>query len=278
MNDTDNWIVGLDLGERSRGALAVAHWLAHGSDRITGVHVLETWSRPYIADNIITTVHRLVAKAAGELGISPPSRVVVVEAAHAEDALRHAADGASGLVIGRAARMSEDSLIRLGHVARRLLRTLPVPIVVVPPDLTAVAPGPVLLASDLEPVTSAALAFARRLADDHDRPLEVVHVGEDRRSELIEEFEPAWLSGRDEFHATVERTVNEWMHDNGLQRLTRHIAYGDPAQQIAAIAARRRAAAVVVGSRHLTAVARVFISSTASALAATAGCPVIVVR
>ncbi|MBL9106419.1 MAG: universal stress protein [Myxococcales bacterium] len=271
------WVVGLDLGERSLGALAFAHWLSHDSDHMVGVYVLETWMRPYVEVDVITSVHSAVAGAATRLRIPAPARVTVVEAMSAEDGLARAAEGAAGLVIGRAARAGEAPMVRLGHVARRLLRTLPGPVVVVPRDLTAVAAGPVLLATDLDDTTTAALPFAQALAARHGRKLELVHVGEARHNDLIDELEPSWLAAREEHRATVERELGAWAHAHGLGELRRHVGYGDPALKIAEIAAARDAALVVVGSRHLGIVGRIFLSSTASALAGAATCPVAVV-
>ena len=151
-------------------------------------------------------------------GVPPPARVIVHEANQAEDGLAHAAEGAAGLVIGRAARAGEESFVRLGPVARRLLRRLPGPVVVAPRDLMAVPPGPILLATDLGDATAAALPFAQRLAARHGRPLELVHIGEPRNSDLIDELEPSWLTAREEYRAEVERAYDVWMHDNHLGR------------------------------------------------------------
>lgn len=271
------WVVGLDLGERSRGALAFGHWLGQGSDHMVGVYVLEAWLRPYLAADVIASVRSSVADAAAQLHISPPARISVVDATTAEEGLAHVAEGAAGLIVGRAARADEAPLVRLGHVARRLLRTLPGPVVVVPRDLTAVAEGPVLLATDLGDTTSAALTFAQRLADRHGLPLELVHVGEPRHSDLIDELEPSWLAAREEYRASVERAFDVWMHDNRVGHTKRHIVYGEPATKVAEVAAARGAALVVVGSRRLGLMGRVFLSSTASALAGAATCPVAVV-
>jgi nucleotide-binding universal stress UspA family protein len=275
--DDRPWIVGLDLGDRSFGALVVGHWLSAGSDPVVGAYVLETWMRPYVAADLIATVDRAVAHAAAQQGVPPPARILLLEAPRAEDGLARAAEAAAGLVIGRAAPAGAASLVRLGHVARRLLRTLPAPVVVVPRDLTAVPTGPILLATDLGDATAAALPFAQRLAARHGRPLELVHVGEPRHSDLIDELEPIWLAIRDEHRAQVERAVDAWMLDHRLGNVPRHVVYGDAATKIAEVAAARRAALVVVGSRRLGTAGRMFLGSTASALAGTATCPVAVV-
>jgi nucleotide-binding universal stress UspA family protein len=271
------WIVGLDLGERSLGALVVGHWLGEGEDGTVGVYVLEAWIRPYIADGLVPAVERVVTRAAAQQGVPPPARVTVLETGHAEDGLARAAEGAAGLVIGRAARTGGAPLVRLGHVARRLLRMLPGPVVVAPRDLTAVPPGPILLATDLGDATAAALPFAERLAERHGRPLELVHVGEAHNGELLDEQGLDWTAYREETRARVERAFETWAREHHLGRVPRHVAYGDPAAKIAEIAAERRAALVVVGSRRLGTAARMFLGSTASTLAGAADCPVAVV-
>ncbi len=269
-------MVGLDLGERSLGALAFGHWLA-AHEPVDAVYVLEAWSRPYVASDVVATVQRAVARSAALLSVPLPARVTVLEGSHAEDTLAQAAEGARGLVIGRVARAGQGGMVRLGHVARRLLRTLPGPVVVVPRDLTAVAPGPVLLATDLGEASAGALRFATKLAARHGQPLELVHVGEARHSTLIDALEPTWLAAHEAFGSGVEGLFERWARACGLERLPRHLVWGDPATEIAGVAAMRAAALVVVGSRRLGAAARLFLSSTASGLAASATCPVAVV-
>lgn len=270
------WLVGLDLGERSLGALAFADWLAR-AEPVVGVHVVEAWSRAYVAGDVLAAVQRAVERSAGLLGVPPLARVTVLEAVHAEDALAQAAEAAAGLVIGRVARAGEGGPVRLGRVARRLLRALPGPVVVVPRDLTAVGPGPVLLATDFGETCARALGFAELLATRHKRALELVHVGAARHSDLIDELEPSWLAAREAYRVGVEQAFTRWARMRGLERLTRHVVWGDPVAGIAGVAATRSAAIVVVGSRRLGTAARLFLSSTASGLAGCATCPVAVV-
>ncbi len=271
------WVVGLDLDRRSRGALVLADWLARAGDRVIGVHVLEAWARPHLRKDPISAVREMLTVMTGELGLGPLARVSAVEAARAEDGLAHAVEPASGLVIGRAARSDSEQYIRLGVVARQLLRRLPAPVIVVPPDLVVVGPGPVLLATDLGPASEAAVDFARTLAAKHGRALELVHVGEPRHNDLIDELEPAWLAARDAYHRELADELADWAATHDLAAAPRHVVYGDPASRIAAVASERQAALVVVGSRRLGLAARAFLSSTASALAGMATGPVAVV-
>jgi nucleotide-binding universal stress UspA family protein len=273
MSTALRWVLGLDLGARSRGALAFARWLRGAGESVTSVHVLETWMRGYLRSDNYEQFQAVLARATAELG---PGDVQVVEADRAEVGLARAAEGAAGLVIGRAAPSEGPSLLRLGATARRVLRGLPAPVIVVPPDWVAVGAGPVLVATDLEETSAGAVEFAQQFAARHRRPLELVHVGAAHYNDFIDELEPRWLAAREIYRADVVDTVREWAVERGLTG-ARHVVYGEPSQQIAALAQARDAALVIVGSRRLGTVARAFLSSTASALASFAACPVAVV-
>lgn len=277
MSMANTWVVGIDLNELSRGALVVADWLAHGGGSSVGVHILESWARPYVRSDAVSAVHEVVVRATREMRLAPLASVTVREAVRAEDGLTTAAEGAAGIVIGRAAARSQSPMIRLGVVARQLLRRLPRPVIVAPPDLTAVAPGPIVLATDLGPSGDRALVFARALAAAQGRPLAVVHVAEPRRNDLIDEQGAAWVAARDAYHAEATAALAEWSAAHGLAQTAQHVVYGDPPARIAAVAAELEAAIVVVGSHHLGLVARAFLSSTASTLAGLAAAPVAVV-
>lgn len=271
----NTWILGLDLGDRSRGAVYFADWLA-GPEHTRATHVLEQWARPYIAADVAAATLEVARRLARELGVSPPGQVTVLDAETAEAGLAAAAEGAAGLVIGRAAGTGEHTAWGLGQVARRMLRMLPCPVVVVPRDLTAVAPGPVLLATDLGAATTPAVAFARELAASHGRELLVVHVVEDRYSDLIDDTDPAWQRGRDAYMDALSDSVHAWMAEHALLGRPR-VVHGSVVDELRKLAGATRAALVVVGSRRLGALGRIFLGSTASALAGRAPCPVAVV-
>ncbi len=273
--DATTWILGLDLGDRSRGALCCADWLA-GPEHTLAVHVLEMWSRPYIRSDAVSAVREVTRRLASELQVSPPARVSVVEADAAEDGLARISEGAAGLVIGRAAGRREQTIGALGHVARRVLRALPCPVVVAPRDLTAIAPGPILLATDLDLASASAVTFARELAAKHGRELKVVHVGETRYSDLIDDLEPYWQQARDAYRDELAGTVHRWMAAHALIGEP-HVVFGSVVDELRALAIASQAAMIVVGSRRLGTVGRIFLGSTASALAGHAPCPVAVI-
>lgn len=277
ISNMSTWVVGLDASERSRGALVFTHWLAGPNDQTVGVHIFESWSRRHLRGEPVCAIRDAVARTIRDHHIAPPSCIRAIEAVRAEDGLAKAAEGATALVIGRAARAGERPLNRLGHVARRVLRDLPAPVIVVPPDLSVVASGPILLATDLDVATTAAIDFARQLAVRTGRDLEIVHIGMPRHSDLIDELDPSWATARDEYRAQVTRSLRDWMEVHGLADRRQHLAYGSTVEALEDIVVGCHAAMVVVGSRRLGTTGRIFLGSTASALAGFASCPVAVV-
>lgn len=282
----EQWIVGLDLSARSRGAEVFAAWIERAPSpgsrpEIVGVHVLETWSARYLPmsrEEYVHAVRSIADSRAREVG-EVFARVEVVEAERAEDGLAHAAGRAAGLVIGRSAGMGSRPVVRLGRVARRLLRRLPTTVYVVPPDLpaSALTRGPVVLATDLGPSSRAALTTALALARGQARPLVLAHVGELRHSDLLDELEPRWLAARERHRQEVATAFAAWAEAHGVQGLRRVLEFGAAPESLAALAVREQACLVVVGSRRLGALERVFSTSTASALAGLCDVPVAVV-
>ncbi|MCY1056233.1 universal stress protein [Nannocystis sp. SCPEA4] len=278
MSTASSWIVALDLRDRTRGALAFAGWLGAAGEPVVGAYVLEAWSRPYTRGDVEADVAAAVARMAQTVGCRPPPRLLTEEAETAEAGLQRLAVGATALIVGRAASQPRRALFRLGPIARKMLRHLPAPVVVVPPTLVTVAAGPILLATDLGPASDAAVAFATDLAARVGRPLELVHVGEDFYEEENDEIrDPIWLYARDTYRAEIAEATERWAVTHRLDHLPRHICHGDPVLELAELAELRDAALVVVGSRRLGMPARIFLSSTASALAGLAACPVAVV-
>ncbi len=105
----------------------------------------------------------------------------------------------------------------------------------------------------------------------------LVHVGPPHHIDLIDELEPRWLAAREALRADTGREFAAWAEAHGVGGLRREIEYDTAPEALARIAAREKAAVVVVGSRRLSAIERVFTTSTASALAGACACPVAVV-
>lgn len=279
MDGGQRWVIGLDLLPESRGPLWVAAWLQAGSPPALCVasHVVEGGASADSVGAARACLDGWIADAGAE-GVFAATEVLV--AASPERGLVDAmtAHQATGLVIGRWSRRTETSLVRLGRVARRLLRDLPGPVIVTPPDLEASQlGGPVVLATDLAEASSTAASFAATLAARLGRPLVAVHVEVPVAGVAVDVPE----RDRPILRAQEERLVREraraWAREHLPPGVEVVIEAGGVADRLLAVQAAERASIVVVGSRQLSLVARVFGSSLASGLAALAPCPVAVV-
>lgn len=204
-----------------------------------------------------------------------------VEATAPEDGLIAAIeqDRGDALIIGRRAPRTGSGFIRLGRVARRLVRALPAPVIVVPRDVAKgeIGAGPVIIATDLADDSRAALRFARAQARALDRELVIAHVVTTPRA-LRRYASPDSQSKALAEHVTRARSsAAQWarQHDAGDVRVA--IVTGTVAAAIGALAAAEDACLLVVGSRRLSTVKRTFLSSVGSELAATSPVAVAVV-
>ncbi|MCH9685814.1 MAG: universal stress protein [Deltaproteobacteria bacterium] len=287
-----HWVLGLDLGDRGRGALAFTQWLAQmlpASQRFVGVHVLEEGRlqqllRYHHLDEVQRKADAAIATVISTAGAEPVLQERRVLCGGSPD--KGLADVVAqtevrGLILGRQAKRGQSRLVHLGSVARRLLRSLPCPVTVVPPDLTAedIGDGPVLLAVNADIPAPGAIEFARGLARDLGRPLALAHVtlGE---SQLANELISSTAVSGGFFGGIRERQrqhLDAWIKARGLGELPCHIREGFVVDQLAAIARDVRAPMVVCGSRRLSLAQRLFSSSIATDLAAVAEVAVTVV-
>ncbi len=288
------WLVGMDLSDRGQGALAYTSWLkqamkaGEAEDRFLGVHVLEeAVSQPLLRHHDLEQVEKSTEQAASAIveGIGDgfsfdEQRVVHGRSAEATLGDLSAAPEVRGLILGRQAKRGERRIVRLGRVARRLLRSLPAPIVVVPPDLRRpnVGKGPVLLAVDTDAEGEASLAFAQKIAADLGRPLAVAHVISLAEYLVVDPM----LSGMSgdlmrQLHDKHEHRLGVWMQLNGLHDVPSHVVEGPVVDGLAQIAAEQESPLIVCGSRGLGLGLRLFTSSVASDLAGACEVPVAVV-
>lgn len=279
------WIVGTDLGERSIGALRVAAWLQHharGDGSLVGVHALDQRVRTMLteqrAQQIIEATEEALRAQVAQLGIADSFTELRTVLAHTpEEALAEAAStvGIDGVVVGRIARSDGATPWRLGSVARRLLRRLPAPVMVVPPDLAELGSGPVLLATDLHDDSAAAGQLALRLSRELGRELLVAHVD----LALVASTSaigygvamPLELKPR-----TID-DVERWIGAQRLGSASATLLEGDVVERLLHCARRARAPLLVCGSRKLGLGERIFSSSVASELAARAETAVVAV-
>jgi nucleotide-binding universal stress UspA family protein len=283
------WMIGLDLGARSRGTLQLAEWLSNATrgdavQQFVAVHVIDEELQRLLRTDLM---EELVLRSGKELDATidassfAPAVIGrrIVTSGSPEHALAAilATDPCDAIVIGRIASGSERTrLVRLGRVARRLLRRLPRPVVVAPPDLTSASlgSGPLLLTTDLGDASRPAAAFAARLAADLGRDIAVVHV--DAGYTTLPTFwgEPLVVPAPPR---RIPADVDDWAKSVGLGSAHTLLAEGDLVENVLDIAKRQDAPLIVCGSRGLSTFDRIFTSSAAMDLARLADRPVAVV-
>lgn len=282
------WIVGLDLRGLSQGAIHFARWLHEHAraERLVGVHVIEAY--PDAARDIELPIEsfqewlqaaaeREVAKAGARAAFDD---VDVSRSTSAEDGLGAAVEAkrADGLILGRKAPRGQEPLVRLGRVARRLVRRAEAPLVVVPPDLVTqdIGDGPVVVATDLGEDAVGALRFGDALARALGRELVLAHGIQ--LPHLLDQYMPAdaWEGVQRVIGERGTASAHDWAARLGVKARV-HVVDGPLVRGLAVAAVRERACLLVCGSRRLSLVERIFTSSVGSEVAATAPMAVAVV-
>jgi len=262
------WVVGVDVGEGSHGALALVAWAAGqarpGIGDLVAVHVLEAEHlrvvlRLHHLDEVTAEARRVTEKTLARHGLETP--VEIVQAIEASDGLAAVAErlAADAIVVGRHAGLDGSGLGRLGRIARRSLQELAAPVIVAPHDLTpeAVGAGPILALSSLGDDSVEAVRFARRLATWLGRELVVAH-GEERPSEGLGALE-AWVTA------------------TGVRADRLQVVEGSILASAPRLVSELQAALLVTGSRMLSGIGRRLHTSIGSELAASAPLAVAVV-
>lgn len=280
------WLVGIDLRKTSVGAVAFAKSLSSRvpNDRFFGAHIIEdhvlaaaTEFGLEATQNIPAYVDSLLAPLRKD---DTFDEVGAIAASAAEDGLRIAAarHDCDALVIGRLAPGQGTGLLRLGRVARRLVRELPRIIMVVPPDFAedTWSRGPILLAVDPSTDCARATSQATSLAASLGVEILVTHVVPPRE-ELIR-YMPSemWASRVDSGNGKESEQLAEWTAARGLSDARRSVVEGSIIPSLLRVAETASASMIIVGSRKLGLMARMFSSSTGSALAAYSKIPVMI--
>lgn len=284
------WVLGLDLRPRSTGAIRLCSWLRDNSlapdgERFAAVHVLEeshllvVLRYQHLAE-VVDGARASASKVLAAEGLN--AEVEVIQAISPEEGLEAARANrrADGIVIGRTAGRDAKGIVRLGRVARRLLRSAKGPVVVTPPDLELqhLGIGPLVALTNLKADSIAACRFAASLAGRLGRELAVVHLAPDPEESGLSHLLPRSLDSiRAEFHEQAERGLQEWMAAAGIGPATTAVLQGPLVDILFAFVDRRSVPLIVCGSRRLSALERTIQHSTGAELAGTAPVPVAVV-
>lgn len=250
----NRWIIGVDVGTRSRGALHFSRWLAEAAgarwdEVFVPVHVLDqehlrTALRYRHLDEVEaeerTEVARQIAETVPDVaGVPQIVRALTVEDGLEEARARHRAEG---VIVARTAPREGRHVFRLGGVVRGMLSGLASPVVVAPPDLTAgtVGAGPVVALTSLAPDAIAACRLAHALAEAARRELTLVHVAAERQ----DAGEAPGAGGGAELDAALAR----WGSDHGVWPDLSVVVDGELPEAALAYAEARGAALVAVGA------------------------------
>jgi nucleotide-binding universal stress UspA family protein len=283
------WIAGIDFEDRCTGALQMAVWLrghAHSEDpqQLTALHVMPERVRRMLLieataaapEMVVENMHRVVAEA----GVEDPFTDYRAEwAKSVEDGFADAARQleATGILIGKAAGDPAPMFGGLGRVARRLLRQLPAPVMVVPRHFVAneIGKGPIMLATDLEASSVPAAAAAHDLARALRR--ELIVVGVEEVSRRVPTLSPQAFVPLSLIERLTPARLRAWALAQGLEKARAIVREGNRVQGLLDVAREEDTAVIVCGSRCLHLAQRIFASSTASELARRAERPVLVV-
>jgi nucleotide-binding universal stress UspA family protein len=284
------WIVGLDLHPSGAGAVRFARWLAETSsaaDSLVGIHVLEeSYLRAALKyhhlDEIVdgaTALARREIEAAG--ATKHLGSLNVLQGSTPEESLEaaHTYHATQGLILGRQAKKDGRDIFRLGRVARRLLRSLPGPTFVVPPDYEPEgADGPIVAAVSLREDCQASVRFAVDLAEKTGRTLVLLHVvptPDDYAAHYLPEGSLAKM--REDNEAEAKAELAQWAAANGAAEAEQVVRLGGVVSETVTYTTEQRACILVAGSRRLSTFERFLLTSIASELGAMATCPVAVV-
>ncbi len=265
-----------------RGAVRFAAWLharAPDAFRLTGMHVCDdsettdalTSSEAWIDVEQARSAFDTVELVAGDS----------VEASLCAEAAKR---GVDGLIVGRPGTIEGWSPISLGRTIRRLLRSTPVPTLVVPPDVDVRNAGrTIVVAVNPRDESLSAVRFASRLATQFDlEPIlfQVSHASTYRMTGVTEAAltHSVPLADAERREKSASDAMAEWTERHGFGALRRVTTPGRSVVATVSQGARELGAALIVtGSRQLSLSERILQSSVGSGLAAYAGRPVLIV-
>lgn len=284
------WIVATNLRDDCRGALEFAAWIReHARDpsvhATTALAILRDRAGMFAGPDPADMLGRVEEATKAFVAQSPASDAVgavrVELAADVASALSETAknEGVT-LVLGRQAPRENTRLIRLGRIARRTLRRLHSPTIVVPTDWTAASAGagPVVVALDPTPSSLAALDFAETLALAVGRPLLAVQA-----LQGLAGLGGAMLSDgdfvalRERHRAEEAEALTTYLADNGRAAVSVRTEVGATVPALTGVAEDVDAAMIVCGARRLSRTERLLSASVGGELASFAAVPVAVV-
>jgi nucleotide-binding universal stress UspA family protein len=281
------WAIAFDLRHEHCAPGQFAAWVADADAAFVAVHVIDTVRLGTADAALREQVEHGATRALGaavrraglpvdrtELAVVGNSRTA---AAIADVAEAHHCDG---IIISRLSRFGDDRVVHLGRTARRLLRRLPMPVVVVPPELSreGVRGGPILLAGDGHHDARPARAFADAFATLVGCRVELVHVYRDAFTTGASGVPQVYLTGMyQRYRQQQHDQLNRWRSAYDLGGMPLHETEGDVVTRVLAVARDLASPMIVCASRQLSITERIFSPSVGSQLASIAGIPIAIV-
>lgn len=187
---------------------------------------------------------------------------------------------ADALVVSRRAKRADAGLAYLGRVPRWLVRRSTLPVIVTPPILPeSLGQGPLLVAVERREQL-AALDFARRLASELRRDVEIVSI-------VAEPAAPGWAPLHEPpdvlGHRRAERTrgarakLAAWQEQHGATDVRATVRMGSLLEELLRFAEEKESPLLVCGRRRRSGLSRLVFGGTGASLARHARCPVAVV-
>ena len=288
-------LAAIDLDEPSQVAARWASQVFAPNAALTLLHIIEPPDRPRFGRHLLPDPEQIEAVAreyagtrmrdisAFVLGSRP--RIEIRAGKPFEEIVACAGEvGAQLVVIGPHSNRPRPAKF-LGTTAERVVRTSPVSVLVAahPPD------GParrILVPVDDVDITPRALEWTRRIAEQFDADVRLLHVWSNSlysyvasMSYATEENEQA---ARAEIRSELRDSATHWLQEmsaTGMRgcRVTADVTYGNAGSRILEVATEMRADMIVIG-RHGTGLVRpAFLGSTLGTVLHGARCPVLVV-
>jgi nucleotide-binding universal stress UspA family protein len=185
------------------------------------------------------------------------------------------------LVSRRAGADTPFAFARLGSIARRLLRRLNQPTIVVPPDLlgSAVGDGPVVVGVDFSDDSARALAWARPFADTIGRKITLVHFADvpDQLGYAGLVQSERWDQLTNEILEHARARMAAFVVAHSCADFETAVLHGPSLPALSDFAESHKACLLVTGSGHHGIAHRVIVPSVASETAAISPVPVAIV-
>ena len=284
------WIVATNLRDDCLGALEFAAWLRiharePNANPTSALAVLRdrAWmfAGPDPADmlgRVEEATKAFVARSSASEAIASVRAELSIDVAATLS--KTAGDEGATLLLGRKAPRENTSLVRLGRVARRTLRQLHSPTVVVPTDWTVASAGtgPVMVAVDATEASLTALDFGETLASAVGRPLLAVQALQGPGGLGWATLPDAdYVALRERHRAEEAAKLVSYLADHGRASVSVRSEVGATVPALLEVAQEVQAAIIVCGSRRLTRTERLFTASVGGELASFAPVPVAVV-